>query len=275
MAWGREALRDLPWRTTRDPWAVLVSEFMLQQTQVHRVLPRYVTWLERYPTPKACAQAPLGELLAQWQGLGYPRRAQRLHATAQAVVERHGGQLPSTLDELRALPGIGAYTARAVMAFAFELPAAVVDTNIARVLARVAGERLSAGRAQAFADSLVPQGQVWVWNQSLMELGALVCRPRPLCERCPLAAQCQWRLAGHPEPDPARGTAGVSTRQARFEGSDRQARGRLLAAVVAGSVPAHDAARIMNRDADVAMRLIGALVAEGLVVQVGDLLTAP
>jgi A/G-specific adenine glycosylase len=254
---------------------VLVSEVMLQQTQVHRVLPRYVTWMQRYPTPAACAQAPLGELLAQWQGLGYPRRAQRLHAAAQVVVERHGGRLPSTLPELQALPGVGAYTARAVLAFAFELPAAVVDTNIARVVARVTAQRLTAGQVQHTADSWVPQGAVWQWNQSLMELGALVCRPRPDCARCPLADTCRWHRGGHQDPDPAIGTAGVSTRQARFEGSDRQARGRLLAAVLAGAVAVDDAARIMDRDAPVANRLIDGLVAEGLVARLGDELRAP
>jgi len=268
-------LRDLPWRATRDPWAVLVSEVMLQQTQVHRVLPRYTAWLERYPTPSVCAQAPLGELLAQWRGLGYPRRAQRLHATAQVVVERHGGRLPSTLPELQALPGVGAYTARAVLAFAFEGPAAVVDTNIARVLARVTGLRLTARQVQHMADAWVPQGAVWRWNQSLMELGALVCRPRPDCAQCPLAPTCRWHGAGHPDPDPAIGTAGVSTRQARFEGSDRQARGRLLAAVLAGAVAADNAASIMDRDAAAASRLIDGLVAEGLVARLGDELRAP
>lgn len=254
---------------------MLVSEFMLQQTQVHRVLPRYVAWLERYPTPSACAQASLGELLVQWQGLGYPRRAQRLHASAQVVVERHGGQLPCTLPELQALPGVGAYTARAVLAFAFEVPAAVVDTNIARVLARVAGQRHTARQVQHIADAWVPQGSVWQWNQSLMELGALVCRPRPDCGNCPLAPLCRWHGDGHPDPDPATGTAGVSTRQARFEGSDRQARGRLLAAVIAGSVAVGDAARIMGRDAEVASRLMDGLVAEGLMARRGDELRAP
>ena len=275
LAWGRQHLRNLPWRATRDPWAVLVSEVMLQQTQVDRVVDRYGVMLARFPTPAHCAAAALGDVLTLWQGLGYPRRAQRLHATAGEVVARHGGQLPSSLDELLALPGVGPYTARAVRAFAFELPAAVVDTNIARVLARVSGRRLTARQAQELADSLVPEGEVWGWNQSLMEVGALVCRPRPACAACPLAGVCQWRAAGHAPPDPAVGTAGVSTPQARFEGSVRQARGRLLAAVLAGPVALADASRVMERDPHVARQVVDRLVAEGLVVRSGDLLSAP
>lgn len=268
-------MRPLPWRATRDAWAVLVSEVMLQQTQVRRVVARYLEVMAVWPTPAHWAAVPLGDVLARWQGLGYPRRAQRLHAAAGVVVRDFGGVVPSGMDELLALPGVGAYTARAVRAFAFELPAAVVDTNIARVLARVAGQRLSARQVQDLADSLVPEGEVWWWNQSLMELGALVCRPRPDCARCPLADSCRWHLEDHPEPDPALGTAGVSTRQARFDGSDRQARGRLLAAVIAGPVAVGDAATIMGRDPHVARRLVDALVAEGLLVQVGEALTPP
>lgn len=248
---------------------------MLQQTQVDRVVPRYEELLAGLPTPAAWSAVPLGEVLTRWQGLGYPRRAQRLHATAQVVMRDHGGVVPSDLEDLLALPGVGAYTARAVRAFAFELPAAVVDTNIARVLARLSGRRLSAREAQQLADSLVPEGEVWWWNQSLMELGALVCRTRPDCTQCPLAQVCRWHSDGHPAPDPAVGTAGVSTRQARFEGSDRQARGRLLAAVIAGPVPLDDAPRVMQREVHVAARLVDALVAEGLVARVGDQLRAP
>lgn len=268
-------MRPLPWRATRDPWAVLVSEVMLQQTQVHRVVPRYRDAMAAWPTPAHWAAVPLGDVLARWQGLGYPRRARRLHTTAGVVVRDFGGLVPSGLDQLLALPGVGSYTARAVRAFAFELPAAVVDTNIARVLARLTGQRLSARQVQDLADALVPEGEVWWWNQSLMELGALVCRPRPDCTRCPLATHCRWHLQGHPDPDPAVATAGVSTSQARFEGSDRQARGRLLAAVVAGPVLVGEAAAVMGREPEVAKRLVDALVGEGLVVQVGGSLILP
>lgn len=275
LAWGAPRLRDLPWRHTRDPWAVLVSEMMLQQTQVARVEARWASFLDRFPTPADCAASSLGDVLREWQGLGYPRRARNLHATATLVVERHGGRLPATLPELLALPGIGPYTARAVRVFAFEHDDAVVDTNIARVLARVAGERLTAPQAQAVADALVPTGQGWVWNQALMDLGATRCRPVPICAHCPLARHCAWAMAGRPEPDPAQASAGVSRRQARFDGSDRQARGRLLAALA--RAPVSDAPGVMGlRDQpDRAGRLVAALVAEGLVVRRGPDLALP
>jgi A/G-specific adenine glycosylase len=162
-----------------------------------------------------------------------------------------------------------------VLAFAFEKPAAVVDTNIARVLARTAGERLSAARAQQRADSLCPPEDSWVWNQVIMDLGAVLCRPSPRCGECPVAAQCVWASTGHPDPDPAVGTAGVSTRQARFEGSDRQARGRLMARLVRGSVPADEVPAIMEVEAERAERLVAALVAERLVATDGQNLSLP
>jgi A/G-specific adenine glycosylase len=261
LAWGLPRLRDLPWRRTRDPWAVLVSEVMLQQTQVNRVIPRWAAFLDRFPTPEACASAPLGDVLREWQGLGYPRRARNLHATAVQVAA--AGEFPRDLDGLLALPGIGQYTARAVMAFAFELDVAVVETNIARVHARVAGERLTPKRVQARADAALAIGDSWAWNQCLMDLGATLCRPSsPGCDDCPLAHLCAWRGSG--DPDPALGSAGVSGGQGRFEGSDRQARGRLLKALTYGRVQHDAAATIMRRDAGVADRLVADLVAEGL-----------
>jgi A/G-specific adenine glycosylase len=261
LAWGVPRLRDLPWRRTRDPWAVLVSEVMLQQTQVERVIPRWEAFLERFPTHDACADAPLGDVLREWQGLGYPRRARNLHATAQ-LVNRAGG-FPRDLAGLLALPGIGPYTARAVMAFAFELDAAVVDTNIARVYARVAGERLSSKVVQTVADEACPSGDGWVWNQCLMDLGAVLCRPsNPGCDQCPVSTLCAWRGSG--DPDPAVGSAGVSGKQARFDGSDRQARGRLMKALNDGEVELAVAAVIMQRDEATARRLVADLVADGL-----------
>ena len=200
LAWGAPRLRDLPWRATRDPWRILVAEIMLQQTQVPRVIPTWLAFCDAYPTPAACAAAPLGDVLRRWQGLGYPRRARNLHDAAGLMVDRHGGRVPDDLDALRALPGIGPYTARAVLAFAYERDVAVVDTNIARVLARVAGERLTLRRVQDAADALVPAGAGWAWNQMLMDLGATVCRPAPRCADCPLAPSCAWHVAGHPEP---------------------------------------------------------------------------
>jgi A/G-specific adenine glycosylase len=248
-------MRDLPWRTVRDPWSILVAEVMLQQTQAERVIPKWHAFLEVYPDPAACATAPLADVLRLWQGLGYPRRARNLRAAAAVIVERHGGSLPDDLDDLLALPGIGPYTARAVLAFAFELDVGVVDTNIARVLARTAGERLTAKRAQEIADDAVPQEHGWVWNQVIMDLGALVCRPTPRCCECPLSSSCAWRMSGNPVPDPAAGSAGVSTRQAPFEGSDRQARGRVLAALAVGSRPTTEFDE----------RILATLVADGLV----------
>lgn len=261
LAWGLPRLRDLPWRHTRDPWAVLVSEVMLQQTQVARVIPRWHSFLERFPTPEACAGAELGDVLREWQGLGYPRRARNLHGAAHVIVEL--GSFPRDLDGLLALPGVGPYTARAVMAFAFELDAAVVDTNIARVYARVAGERLTPKRVQALADEACPAGDAWAWNQCLMDLGAVLCRPTgPGCAQCPVQSHCAWR--GSDRPDPAIGSSGVSGRQGRFEGSDRQARGRMMKALSAGPVGRASAPSVMGRDRDTASRLIGDLVAEGL-----------
>jgi len=258
LGWGLPRLRALPWRHTRDPWAVLVSEVMLQQTQVPRVMPKWHAFLDAFPTPAACAAAPLGDVLRLWQGLGYPRRARNLHAAAAALSEF--GEFPRTLDGLLALPGVGQYTARAVLVFAFEADAAVVDTNIARIYARGIGRRLTAAQVQAAADAAVPPEESWAWNQCLMDLGATVCRPLPLCGECPVVATCAWHGVG---PDPAIGSAGVSRTQSRFEGSERQARGRLMKALSERSVAAADAAEVMGHPA--APRLIEALCAEGLV----------
>ncbi len=261
LAWGAPRLRDLPWRRTRDPWAVLVSEVMLQQTQVSRVILRWEQFLVRFPTPAACARAPLGDVLSEWQGLGYPRRAQNLHATARRVVEL--GFFPRDLEGLLELPGVGQYTARALRAFAFELDSAVIDTNIARVYARVIGEPLRQKRVQDVADSATPRGDAWVWNQCMIDLGAVLCRPRsPSCHDCPVQVQCVWQ--GSESPDPAIGSSGVSARQPRFEGSDRQARGRLMKALTLGPVSRSHLVEVMGRDSDTAERLANDLVREGL-----------
>lgn len=270
--WATENHRDLPWRRTRDPWAVLVAEVMLQQTQVARVIPKWEAFLDAYPTPSACAEAELAAVLDAWHGLGYPRRARNLWLTAQRCVDRHDGRLPERLDELLELPGIGPYTARAVAVFAFEQRHGVVDTNIARILARVSGERLVAARAQSLADELVADGESWAWNQTLMDLGATVCRPTPHCEDCPLHIHCRWQRAGRPIPDPARGSAHVSTPQSRFAGSDRQGRGRLLAALRTGPLVGSQIPDAAGLPADPARarRLIESLVADGLVTCVDD-----
>ncbi len=265
LAWGVPRMRDLPWRRERDPWRILVAEVMLQQTRVDRVIPKWQAFLAAFPDPTACAAASLGDVLRLWQGLGYPRRARNLRSTATIVVAEHAGRLPDDLDALLALPGIGPYTARAVLAFAYERDVAVVDTNIARILARTAGERLTPKRAQSAADDLVPVGEGWTWNQVVMDLGALVCRPTPRCIECPLETSCTWNLAGRPEPDPAIGSAGVSTRQAPFEGSDRQRRGRVMAALGGGPRPA----------SDFDTEILAGLLADGLIERHGGSISLP
>jgi A/G-specific adenine glycosylase len=264
LRFAEHGLRPLPWRATRDPWAVMVSEVMLQQTQATRVVEPYTRFVDQFPTPRACAAAETGAVLQAWQGLGYNRRGRDLHRAAQAVVERHGGEVPADLDALQALPGIGPYTARAVLVFAFELEYAVVDVNVGRVLARaVAGAPVAGGAAQSLADALVPRGRAWEWNQALMELGAVVCAGRaPACGACPLARRCVWRNAPHGSEDPARTPA----RQARFEGSDRQGRGRLVDALRHGPVGRGALAASCGwpEDPDRARRVAAGLVAEGL-----------
>ncbi len=264
----------LPWRATRDPWAVLVSEVMTQQTPVARVVPAYLSFLPAFPTPAACASAPLGEVLRAWQGLGYNRRARNLHRAAGLMVNDHGGRVPGGLDDLLALPGVGAYTARAVLAFAFGADVGVVDTNAGRVLSRaVAGRPVGSRQAQDLVDAMVPAGHGWQFGQALLDLGALVCvSSAPRCPLCPVRRRCRWASTGHRSPDPARGSAGVSVRQARFDGSDRQGRGRLLDALRAGTVPSDGLATAAGwpDDPGRAGRIAEALVIEGLAVRGGD-----
>jgi A/G-specific adenine glycosylase len=267
LTWGERTRRDLPWRRTRDAWAVLVSETMLQQTQVSRVAPRFEAWMARWPTPAALAAAPTGDVIDAWAGLGYNGRAVRLQACADAVVARHGGRVPDGLEQLLALPGVGPYTARAVLAFAHDRSVGVLDTNAARVLARAfAGRRLAAGEAQRLADQLVPAAGGWAWNSTVLDLGATICTARrPACGACPLrTAGCAWQRAGG--PDPAIGTAGASGRQAAFAGSDRQGRGRLVAAMrVAPVTPSGlPAAAGWPEDPARAARVAAGLVRDGL-----------
>ncbi len=262
---------DLPWRSTRDPWSVLVSEVMAQQTNLERVVPAYTGFIERFPTPAVCADAPLGEVLRAWKGLGYNRRARHLHASATAMVARHGGRVPSGLEALLGLPGVGPYTARAVLAFAFDVDIGVVDTNAGRVLSRaVAGRSLNLGEAQRLVDAMVPAGRGWEFGQALLDLGATVCVSRtPTCGRCPVRRRCRWAVAGHIPPDPARGSAAVSVAQATFEGSDRQGRGRLVDALRAGAVTAAALPEAAGWPDDPAraVRIADTLVADGLAVR--------
>jgi A/G-specific adenine glycosylase len=279
LAWGDRVRRDLPWRRTRDPWAILVAELMLQQTQVSRVIPRYEAFLGRFPDPPACADAAPGEVVRAWAGLGYNRRALHLHRAATRIRDDHGGTLPSDLASLLCLPGIGPYTARAVLAFAFERDHGVVDTNAARYLARaVAGRRLAPREAQQLADAQVPDGEGWAWNQAVLDLGATVCVKRaPRCAGCPIRTTCVWFVAGRPDPDPAEGSAGTSGRQPAFEGSDRQGRGRLVQALRTGPIELDRVSDVVGwtDDPDRARRVADRLVLDGLAEYVDGQLTLP
>ena len=262
---------ELPWRSTRDPWAVLISEVMAQQTQLSRVVPAYRRFLRRFPTPHSCASVPAGEVLRSWQGLGYNRRARNLHRAAAAIVGEHSGRVPSGLPELLALPGVGAYTARAVMAFAFEVDVGVVDTNAGRVLSRaVAGRSLRGAEAQGLVDTMVPAGRGWTFGQALLDLGASVCvAGTPRCGECPIRLRCRWAARGRSGPDPARGSSGVSTPQGRFDGSDRQGRGRLVDMLRKGPLRCDqvaDAAGWPDAPGRVG-RVVDALVDEGMIIR--------
>jgi A/G-specific adenine glycosylase len=205
--------------------------------------------------------------VSMWAGLGYNRRALALHRCAVAVMAEHRGRLPDDLDALLALPGVGPYTARAVLAFAFERDVGVLDTNAARVLARSTGRRLNRAEAQRAADGAVPAGQGWSWNQAMLDLGATVCRAGvPRCDGCPLRPCCSWEGDGHPDPDPALGSAGVSRGQSTFSGSDRQGRGRLVDALRRAPVPEADLAAAMGwpDDPERAMRVAAGLRSDGL-----------
>ncbi|WP_407659275.1 HhH-GPD family protein [Jiangella rhizosphaerae] len=279
LSWYSAHARDLPWRAPdRTPWGVLVSEIMLQQTPVVRVEPVWHEWMRRWPRPADLAAEEPGEAIRAWGRLGYPRRALRLHAAAAAIVERHGGMVPATYDELIALPGIGDYTAAAVASFAFGARHAVLDTNVRRVLARaVAGTQYPPTAPTAaerrLAQDLLPDADTAPrWAVAVMELGALICTARsPRCSSCPIASECAWRLAGSPRDDgpPRRGQA--------WHGTDRQVRGRLMAVLreSAGPVPKRllDAtwAEPVQRE-----RALDALVADGLVEPLdGDLFRLP
>jgi A/G-specific adenine glycosylase len=274
LRWYGHAARDLPWRDrAATPWAVLVSEIMLQQTPVARVLPAYAQWLARWPTPAALAAAVPGDAVRAWDRLGYPRRALRLHAAATTIVERHGGQVPADYAELRALPGIGDYTAAAVAAFAFRQRHAVLDTNVRRVLARLVAGIAEPSNAPTVAErrlagELLPDDgeRAATFSVALMELGALICRARaPQCGQCPVARRCEWRRAGYPPSalPPRRGQG--------YEGTDRQARGAVLAILRAQTGPADlSQLRATWPDAVQLDRALDGLVTDGLVEPLAD-----
>lgn len=218
-AWFKRNGRDLPWRATRDPYRVLVSELMLQQTQVSRVIDFYHRFLERFPSLEDLAEARPAAVTRAWSGLGYYARARNLHALSRLVVRERDGELPSEPSELQTLPGVGAYTAGAVASFAFERRAALVDTNVARVIARIFAPRLKPKRARdltriwAIADAIVPaRGKTgWAHNQAIMELGALVCTARVRhCARCPVQSSCRTRQAERSVASRANGPGAIA-----------------------------------------------------------------
>lgn len=278
--WFAANRRDLPWRRPGfSAWGVLVSEFMLQQTPVVRVVPRLEEWLRRWPTPAALAAVPSGEAVRAWASLGYPRRALWLHACAVTITERHDGVVPGDVDALLALPGVGDYTARAVSAFAYGHRHPVVDTNTRRVIARaVAGQgepfAPSSRRDLAAMEALLPaeEAQARAFNAALMELGAIVCTARsPHCEACPLAASCAWRAAGYPEH-----TGPKKAAQKRYEGSDRQVRGLIMAELRAAHKPVTGPEiEPLWPDAGQRDRALAGLLADGLAIRAQGGYTLP
>jgi A/G-specific adenine glycosylase len=281
--WYRATARDLPWRRSTfhnefGAWGVLVSEFMLQQTPVTRVIPHLDAWLARWPTPTAMATASTAEVVQQWANLGYPRRALWLHRAAVEITDRHGGVVPRDVDALLALSGIGEYTARAVAVFAYGDRHPVVDTNTRRVLARAVAGRSQPGppsrRDLDLMASLLPadEEEAAAFNAAAMELGATVCTSRaPRCEVCPLTDGCAWLGAGRPD------TGDQRRRQATYEGSDRQARGAVLRLLRNTSPSAVPLVAVLPDwpDAGQRDRAIDSLIADGLAEADGEALSLP
>lgn len=271
LTWYAEHQRDLPWRRPgTSAWSVMVSEFMLQQTPVARVMPVHEAWLERWPTPTALADEPAGEAVRAWGRLGYPRRALRLHAAATVIRDEHGGAVPSTYTALIALPGVGDYTAAAIASFAFGRRHVVLDTNVRRVLARtLAGVEFPAPAVtkaeRELAASVLPDTdeEAATWAVATMELGAVVCTAaRAACERCPVTHLCAWHAAGRPAYD------GPARKVQDYAGTDRQCRGRLLGVVRDADQPVPrgrlDAEWHLPEQRD---RALAGLLADGLLVE--------
>ena len=273
LGWYSEAARDLPWRNPGvSAWQILVSEFMLQQTPVARVAPIWVEWVSRWPTPSATAAAGAADVLRAWGKLGYPRRAKRLHECATVIAAEHADVVPDDVDILLGLPGIGAYTARAVACFAYRKRVPVVDTNVRRVVARAVHGRADAANASVARDhadveALLPQDDsAPVYSAALMELGATICTARaPKCALCPLT-HCAWRHAGYPPGD------GPARPAQRYAGTDRQVRGRLLDVLRADAGPV-ERARLDSAwliDTGQRDRALDSLLVDGLVEQTAD-----
>nr|WP_231387183.1 A/G-specific adenine glycosylase [Nocardia sp. BMG111209] len=272
IEWYRETARDLPWRRPGvTAWQILMSEIMLQQTPVVRVEPIWREWVARWPVPSAMAAAAPGEVLRAWGKLGYPRRALRLHECARVLATEHGDEVPDDVDVLLGLPGIGAYTARAVACFAYGQRVPVVDTNVRRVVARAVHGRAEAGnpssRDLAETEALLPVriDRAATFSAALMELGATVCTARtPSCAGCPLPS-CAWVTAGRPVSD-------VVRRVQKYEGTDRQARGRLLDVLRAASGPVERVALDLAwiHDPGQRARALDSLLVDGLIEQTPD-----
>ncbi|CQD04759.1 A/G-specific adenine glycosylase [Mycobacterium europaeum] len=273
LDWYERSRRDLPWREPGvSAWQILVSEFMLQQTPVSRVLPVWTDWVSRWPTPSATAAASAADVLRAWGKLGYPRRAKRLHECATVIAREHDDVVPADVDTLLTLPGIGSYTARAIACFAYRQRVPVVDTNVRRVVARAVHGRADAGnpsatRDHADVDALLPADDAAPrFSVALMELGATVCTARaPRCGFCPLA-RCAWREAGYA---PAQGQA---RRVQTYAGTDRQVRGRLLDVLRANDSPVTRAELDVAWLTDTAQRdrALDSLLADGLVTRTTD-----
>ena len=264
--WWDSEKRDLPWRISRDPWAILVSEFMLQQTQASRVVEKYKTFLKRFPNPTTCANSTPGKVIELWSGLGYNRRAINLHRTAKTIAEKHKGTVPDELSLLLDLPGIGDYTARAILAFSFEKDVAVVDVNVKRVLSRLEGRTLSMKEAQSIADQNLPTGEGWRWNQAMIEIGATICTARKTqCGKCPLKETCTW-TKNQAATDPA--ISVKSKKLETFEGSDRQGRGKLINALRNEPIMGKDVPQILGwpNDHKRCKRVLEKLEKDGLIV---------
>jgi A/G-specific adenine glycosylase len=271
LGWYDRAQRDLPWRHPQTtPWQILVSEFMLQQTPVSRVEPIWTAWIQRWPTPSATAAASAADVLRAWGKLGYPRRAKRLHECATVIATEHADVVPSDVDTLLMLPGVGAYTARAIACFAYRQRVPVVDTNVRRVVARVVHGRAdspSSARDLVDVDDLLPNDDdAPRFSAALMELGATVCTARtPKCGLCPLSA-CAWRSGGYPE------AAAPARRVQRYAGTDRQVRGKLLDVLRGNASPVDRSQLDVVWLTDTAQRdrALDSLLVDGLVEQTAD-----
>lgn len=284
--WFEREARELPWRGTEtgdiDPWAVLVSEFMLQQTQAARVAPQFEAWMARWPKPSDLAASAPGDAVRAWGRLGYPRRALWLHRAATEIATEHNDRVPSDIEVLLSLTGIGPYTARAVASFAFAERHPVVDTNTRRVIARLVHGRAAAGSPKPSdlvdMEVLLPTDpeRARLFNAAAMELGAIVCTARtPLCSACPVANWCEWRGSGFPDNAPK------TKRQASFQGSDRQVRGRIMALLRASTAPvARDDALVAAseggvKDPEQPTRAYDSLIADGLLIEFDGLARLP